>query len=503
MFLATLLTTPGWSQADEYGQPITPNPGYASQSGDGRYEAPAPAYGQNAPVVSPAQPLDAGRLEQLVAPIALYPDALLAQVLAASTYPNQVVEADRWRQAQGYAPPEQIAAGADMQSWDPSVKALTAFPQVLAQMDRSLQWTADLGNAYFNQPQDLMEAVQVMRRRAQEAGTLRSGPQEVVRDDQGVIALAPPDPQVVYVPAYNPWAVYGEPVTPYPGFNLLDAIGSIGSFLGGGPLRWGLGIAMSAFSHTPWGWLAWGLDWLGHELLFNHSDYCTQSRTVADWGFAHDGLHAYAGHSYGFGHNGYGRGGFGGALERGSNRGYDQGTRGYHQAFNRGLDHRAFENRSGNYRDNNMRDAGRRFESPRQMARVEPYHGTSGGVFGRGTYGGFSNGFSRRESAGRSPGFGAEAYRGNAYSRNSYSGQNFSRSSANASGKSHEFHLFGGGHSQKSFGGGHSGGLFGGGKGSHGSHNFSGGKAFGGGGHSHGGSHGGGHSGGHGGGKHH
>ena len=159
----------------------------------------AAGYGQ-------AQPLNAEQLEQLVAPIALYPDTLVAQVLTASTYPAQVVDADRWRQAQGYASPDQIAAGADAQTWDPSVKALTAFPQVLAQMDRNLQWTTDLGNAYYNQPQDVLEAVQVMRQRAQAAGNLQSTPQEAVSYDQGNIELAPVNPQVVYVPAYNPWS---------------------------------------------------------------------------------------------------------------------------------------------------------------------------------------------------------------------------------------------------------------------------------------------------------
>ncbi len=91
-------------------------------------------------------------------PIALYPDPLVAQVLTASTYPAQVADADRWRQAQGYAPAEQIAGGADAQNWDPSVKALTAFPQVLAEMDRNMRWTTDLGNAYYNQPQDILQA---------------------------------------------------------------------------------------------------------------------------------------------------------------------------------------------------------------------------------------------------------------------------------------------------------------------------------------------------------
>jgi hypothetical protein len=119
---------------------------------------------------------------------------------------------------QGYASPDQIAADADVQNWDPSVKALTAFAQVLAQMDRNLQWTTDLGNAYYNQPQDVLEAVQVMRRRAQQAGNLQSTPQQAVHYDQGYVQLMPVNPQVVYVPTYNPWTVYGEQVSPTPGF---------------------------------------------------------------------------------------------------------------------------------------------------------------------------------------------------------------------------------------------------------------------------------------------
>ena len=239
---------PGWSQNDPNQSPNNDpynNPNnrqYApDQSGDGQqpYEqqpdsAPGQAYPQQNYEPTPPQPLSALQLEQLVAPIALYADTLVAQVLAASTYPAQVVEADRWRQAQGYASPDQIAAGADAQTWDPSLKALTAFPQVLAEMDRNLQWTTALGNAYYNQPRDVLEAVQVMRQRAQAAGNLQNTPQEAVRYDQGNIELVPVNPQVVYVPAYNPWVVYGQPIAPYPGFSLL---GVLGSFFGSSPIR--------------------------------------------------------------------------------------------------------------------------------------------------------------------------------------------------------------------------------------------------------------------------
>jgi hypothetical protein len=159
---------------------------------------PMPGAGQSNPPVTDdsqqvpqAQPLSAEQLDQLVAPIALYPDALLAKVLAAASHPTQVVEADRWRQAQGNASAEQITAGAETQNWDSSVKALTAFPTVLAQMDRNIRWTTDLGNAYYNQAQDLMDSVQAMRQQAQAAVQLHSRSPQVVTNDGGTPATPP------------------------------------------------------------------------------------------------------------------------------------------------------------------------------------------------------------------------------------------------------------------------------------------------------------------------
>jgi hypothetical protein len=276
---------PGEAQPQPYPQQSSPQPAYPAPDQAG----PQQSYQQGQ-----ATPLNAQDLEQLVAPIALYPDALVAQVLTASTYPTQVAEADRWRRAQGYASSDQIVTGADGQPWDPSVKALTAFPQVLAQMDQNLHWTTELGNAYYNQPQDVLEAVQVMRRRAQAAGNLQSTPQEAVNYDNGNIVLAPVNPQVVYVPAYNPWGVYGQPVSPYPGFSLLGAVGSfIGSSIGPA-VRFGLGIAMTAFTRTPFGLLAWGLNWLTQSVLFHGSNYYSHSSTVADWGLPHGGPRAFS-----------------------------------------------------------------------------------------------------------------------------------------------------------------------------------------------------------------
>jgi hypothetical protein len=255
-------------------------------------DVPQSGYGQGQ-YQGQAQALNAQQLEQLAAPIALYPDTLLAQVLAAATYPEQVGEADRWVRAQGNVSAYDIAGGADGQAWDPSVKALTAFPQVLGEMARNFSWTAALGNAYYNQPQDLMNAVQVLRQRAQGAGTLQNTPQEAVSYDQGNIELAPANPQVVYVPAYDPWTAYGAPVAPYPGFSLVAALGGFFSGAVATPGLWfGAGTAILPFAHLSWGFLSWGLSWLGHAVLFNHSAYASHSATVADWGLPHGGPRA-------------------------------------------------------------------------------------------------------------------------------------------------------------------------------------------------------------------
>jgi hypothetical protein len=272
-------------------QPQYQQPQYSAQP----YAAPSPDQGMAQPG-APSQSLSADQLEQLIAPIALYPDALLAQILTASTYPAQVAVADQWLQqmrAQGYGTSDQIAAGADARGdWDPSVKALTAFPDVLEMLNHNLDWTTALGNAYYNQPQDVMQTVQVLRDRAQQAGNLESTPQEDVSENQGYIDIAPPNPDLVSVPTYNPWDVYGSPIAPYPGFSL---VGALGSFIGDLPIQYGLSFALGAFNRTPFGLLSWGLDWLGHAVLFNHSGYFTSSASVRDWGLQHGGPRAYNG----------------------------------------------------------------------------------------------------------------------------------------------------------------------------------------------------------------
>ena len=428
--------------------------------------------------------LDAGQLEQLVAPIALYPDALVAQVLAASTYPQQLAEADRWRRAQGSAPQDQIAAGADAQPWDPSVKALTAFPHVLAQMDYNLQWATELGDAYFNQPQDVLEAVQIMRQRAQSAGSLRSTPQQAVNYEQGNIALAPVNPQEVYVPEYNPWSVYGEPVSPYPGFSLL---GDLGSVFDSSVVRFGLGIAMDAFSRTPWGLLGWGLDWLTQSVLFNNSNYYSHSNTVADWGFHRGGVRAFPPRGRGAmaanrSSDGYGR--WGGRY-----------TPTRSQGFSRTQDQ--------------DRDAYAGHRSGAGAGAAEGYgrgHQTFGAVYNRTSRDGFS---SFRPAVSRSQSYGRSAYRSDFYNSKSArtnggrheagygssmpayraSAANFRHSDfGKHSSRNFKGNGFAGSYGKQSHSGGHH--LFGGG--GHAPKSYGGGKSFG-----HGRSGGGGHSGGH------
>jgi len=214
------------------------------------------------------------QIQQLVAPIALYPDSLVAQVLAAATFPEQVVEADRWVQAHPDLKGDALAQAVDQQPWDPSVKALTAFPSVLGNMDKNLSWTSSLGDAYYNQQQDVMDAVQEMRQRAQQSGNLKSTPQQTVSTQGTTVVIQPADPQVVYVPAYNPWVVYGGPIGPWPGWYPYPGI-----WYGGPYLSFGVGFGIGFFGGYGWGWGGWGFDWHNRYAIYNHNRYYSSSRT--------------------------------------------------------------------------------------------------------------------------------------------------------------------------------------------------------------------------------
>jgi hypothetical protein len=234
----------------------------------GSAQAPAPAESTATPAESTTTQT-AEQLQQLVAPIALYPDALVAQILAAATYPVQVVEAERWMQERTDLPPADVAAAADSETWDPSVKALTGFPAILAMLDTNLAWTSALGDAYASQPQDVMSAVQTLRQQARDAGHLASTPQETVSSDSDGITIAPAEPDVVYVPEYNPCTIYGEPIVVYPRWDCgVFPVGiafGIGVPIGWWPSAWG------------WGWRSWGFDWHRRTLLYRRGAYVTRS----------------------------------------------------------------------------------------------------------------------------------------------------------------------------------------------------------------------------------
>ncbi len=235
-----------------------------------------------APTVAP---LTADQLDSLVAPIALYPDALVAQVLAAACYADEVAFADDWlgqnQNLQGTA----LTQAVDQQSWDPSVKALTQFPSVLHNLAKNLSWTSNLGQAFTNQQSDVMAAVQVMRARAQAAGTLQSSSQiKVVQQGAQTIVIEPADSNVVYVPQYNPAVVYGTPLI-VPAYTPPVAVAAgvsfgagvaIGAAIGGG------GFVAGGFGGGGgWGFGAWGMNWGGGggggNINFNHNTYINKT----------------------------------------------------------------------------------------------------------------------------------------------------------------------------------------------------------------------------------
>jgi uncharacterized membrane protein YgcG len=239
-------------------------------------DAPPTMQGQQPVQAQPQSArLSPQQLQELVAPIALYPDALVAQILAASAYPTQIVEAQRFIQQNPNLKGAELGAEVDKQDWDPSVKALTQFPSVLADMDKNLSWTSTLGDANVNQQGEVMDAVQYMRHKAEGAGTLKNTPQQTVQNQGANVEIQPADPQVVYVPDYDPNLVYGYPVGYWPGFYPWWGIG--------GPyLSFGIGFGIGPFFGFGWGWRGWGFDWGHRGLLFAGRPYAFRSHAFYD-----------------------------------------------------------------------------------------------------------------------------------------------------------------------------------------------------------------------------
>jgi hypothetical protein len=247
------------------------------------YAITSPAYQAADASQSQAAPAATNQdLPSLVAPIALYPDALIAQILGASTYPTQVVEADRWLKQNSSLSGDALAKAVDQQSWDPSVKALTQFPSVLDNMSQNLSWTSALGDAYFNDQQDVMDTVQDLRARAKSAGTLQSNAQQTVSTEGQTIVIQPAQPQVVYVPTYNPTVVYGAPVPMYYGY--APYYPSTGAVVAASVLSFGVGIAVGAAisGGWGWGWGSWGCNWHGGSVTYNRNVYVSRSNTFVN-----------------------------------------------------------------------------------------------------------------------------------------------------------------------------------------------------------------------------
>ena len=210
-------------------------------------------------------------LDQLLAPIALYPDALVAQILMASTYPLEVVQAARWVQANPNVRGPQLEAVMQQLPWDPSVKSLLPFPQVLAMMDQRLDWTQRLGDAFLAQQQDVMATVQMLRAKAQAAGYLQTTPQQTVIIEPQLIRIEPVSPQIIYVPIYNPFVVFGpwwypayRPFHWYPrGYVVGPSVFAFGAGIVVGPVLWG------------------GFDWHRRNVtIINVNHYNTINRTT-------------------------------------------------------------------------------------------------------------------------------------------------------------------------------------------------------------------------------
>jgi hypothetical protein len=231
-------------------------------------------------------------LQALVAPIALYPDSLVAQILTASTFPDQVAIANYWLEQNKNLTGGALMQAVDKQSWDPSVKALAEFPSVLGNLAKNLTWTSSLGEAYHNQQADVMSAIQTLRAQAKEKGNLKSTSQiTVVQQSPQTIVIKPANPQIVYVPQYNPAVVYGYPyVVP----SYVAPTYAAGDVAAAGIIGFGAGIAVGAMMSggcCSWGYSSWSCGWHGTAVVYHGGAYYGN----AGWhgGYYNGGYHSY------------------------------------------------------------------------------------------------------------------------------------------------------------------------------------------------------------------
>jgi hypothetical protein len=254
--------------------------------------APRGTYADQEPPSGPA-PESAEQIQALVAPIALYPDALVAQILTGATFPDQIALAQNWLEQHNDLTGKKLMKEVDKQTWDPAVKALTQFPSVLDNMAKNLAWTSELGEVYHNQTKDVMDAVQTLRAKAKSAGNLKSNDQiKVVQQSPSTIVIEPANPQIVYVPQYNPTVIYG---TTYVVPNYTAPAADVAA---AGIIGFGAGVAVGAAlggGCCSWGWSSWSCGWHGGYVGYaGHPYYGSAAWHGAYGGY---GYHGYGGYN--------------------------------------------------------------------------------------------------------------------------------------------------------------------------------------------------------------
>jgi uncharacterized membrane protein YgcG len=251
-----------------------------------------------------AAPRSANELQALVAPIALYPDSLVAQILTAATFPDQVAIADYWLAQNKSLTGTVLMQTVDGQSWDASVKALTQFPKVLDNMAKNLNWTSSLGEAYHDQQSDVMTAIQTLRAQAKAKGSLKSSSQiTVVQQSPDVIIVQPTNPQIVYVPYYDPALVYGYPYV-VPGY--VAPIYTGADVAAAGLIGFTAGIAVGAMIHggcCAWGYSSWNCGWHGTAVVYHGGAYYGSSAWHG--GYYNGGYHSSYGYNNAYNHGSY------------------------------------------------------------------------------------------------------------------------------------------------------------------------------------------------------
>ena len=261
---------------------ITPGNCLAYQQPSSPPSSQTPPSGQTTPgsqdaSAEQAEKIPPDQLDSLVAPIALYPDPLLAQVLAASTYPLEIIQLQQWLAKHSKLKDKELVDAVSKQPWDPSVQAMAALPDVVKRLADDIQWTTDLGNAFLAQQSDVMEAVQRMRKKAQDKGTLKSNEQQKVEtkvvENKQVIVVEQANPEVVYVPSYNPTVVYGAPVYAYPPIYYPPP----GYYAAGMAISFGVGVAMGAMWSGGWGWNS---GWGGNNVQINNFNNFNRNANV-------------------------------------------------------------------------------------------------------------------------------------------------------------------------------------------------------------------------------